>query len=68
MQDKDNTQKEGAGSLSKKQLWDKAGTSQNITRDDLGIAASSSDSGMQILNEGFLGGVHRFTLDDEKKD
>jgi len=39
--------------LSKQELWNKAGTSEIITRDDLGVDPSDNDYGFVILNEGF---------------
>ncbi len=39
--------------LSKQELWNKAGTNEIITREDLGIDPSDNDYGIVILNEGF---------------
>lgn len=41
--------------INKKTLWEKAGTDEPITRGDLGIPEPQDNSGMQALNEGYLG-------------
>ena len=43
----------GLRQLSNDDLWNKAKTNDPITRQDIGIQASSSKDGLQILTEGF---------------
>ena len=52
-------------SLSKKDLWNKAGSSDHITRQDVGVREPVNNSGMQALNEGYLGVPQTFSLNEE---
>ena len=52
--------------LSNDDLWDKAGSGQPITRDDLGISSDTRNNGTQVLKEGF--DLSGFFLREEKKE
>lgn len=52
MSDKNVNQKQETR-LSNDQLWDKAATSEPITRADLGLMKTDTYGGLQNLNEGF---------------
>ena len=51
--------------IDKQTLWNKAGTSDHITRTDAGVRPPKDDSGIQALNEGYLGVPTKFTLGEE---
>ena len=42
------------GQIDKQTLWNKAGTSNHITRADVNIRPPKDNSGIQALNEGYL--------------
>lgn len=44
---------EGNGQIDKHTLWNKAGTSNHITRADVNVRPPKDNSGTQALNEGF---------------
>ncbi len=52
-------------SINKQTLWDKAGTSEHITRADASVRQPKNNSGTQALNEGYLGVPTTFTLGEE---
>ncbi len=54
--------------LNKNQLWAKAATSEPISRKDLGIASANNESGMQVLNEGYLGDMQRYSFNEKTND
>ncbi len=56
-----------SGILSKQELWDKAGSNERITRVDVGVPQPMDNSGMQSLNEGYLGTISTFSFGDELK-
>ena len=39
--------------LTDEQLWDKCGSGQPITREDLGLSSENRHNGVQTLREGF---------------
>ena len=51
--------------INKQTLWDKAGTSDHITRADAGVRSPKNSSGIQAMNEGYLGVPNTFTLGEE---
>ncbi len=51
--------------INKQTLWNKAGTSDHITRADAGVRQPKDNSGIQALNEGYLGVTTTFTLGEE---
>lgn len=57
---------DGNKELTNDELWDRAGSSGRITRDELGIQSSQGErNGVQVLNEG----VNIWTYDQHgKKD
>ena len=56
-----------SGMLSKQDLWAKAGTSEQITRSDIGVRPAENNSGVQALNEGYLGEISRYSYGNELK-
>ena len=61
-------EKNSNNALSDDELWNKAGTGQTITRDDMGLTPVNNQDGLDILTEGFdYKGFLSINEDDERK-
>lgn len=54
--------------LNDEELWNKAGSGQPITRDDMGLNQNNRENGLQSLNEGFDYTGNGLTISDNRDD